>query len=116
MYAVVEQVAREDPAALRNSCQSHGGTWEFMDRVVDQLRRYDSRWGYNWKRGVVGDPSHDVVDYNWGSHSDEGTTEVYIVDIIGGHCGSNPTPGWFDVTDATIQSGAIGRWTGRGRF
>jgi hypothetical protein len=116
MSAVVEQVAREYPAALRNSCQSHGGTWEFMDRVVDRLRQYDTRWGYNWKRGVVGDPSHDVVDYNWGSQADEGTTQVYIIDIIGGHCGSNPVPGWIDVTDATFGGGSIGRWTGRGRF
>jgi hypothetical protein len=116
MSGVVQQVAREYPAALRNSCQSHGGTWEFMDRVVDRLRQYDTRWGYNWKRGNVGDPSHDVVDYNWGSQPDEGTIQVYIIDIIVGHCGPNPSPGWLDVTDVTFNSGTIGRWTGRGRF
>jgi hypothetical protein len=57
-----------------------------------------------------------VVDYNWGSQADEGTTQVYIIDIIGGHCGPNPVPGWIDVTDATFGGGSIGRWTGRGRF
>ncbi|MDP1571245.1 MAG: hypothetical protein Q8L86_14725 [Vicinamibacterales bacterium] len=116
MYAVVVQIAAEYPAALANSCQEHGGTWEFMDRLVDRLRTYDTRWGYNWKRGVVGDPSLDVVDYNWGNNPDEGTTEVYIVDVLAGHCGSNPQPAWFDVTGATAAGGAIGRWTGRGRF
>ena len=30
--------------------------WEFMDRVIDALRLEDTRWGYNWKRGDVGDP------------------------------------------------------------
>ena len=116
MSFVVQDVANQYPGALRNSCQDGGGTWEFMDRVVDRLRQYDTRWGYNWKRGNVGDPSKDVVDYHWGSGPDESSTEVYIIDIIGGHCGSNPSPTWIDVTDVTYNNGAIGRWTGRGRF
>ena len=56
--SVVQQVAAARPDLLRNSCQEHGGTWGFMDAVVDTLRTYDTRWGYNWKRGNVGDPSH----------------------------------------------------------
>ena len=114
--SVVEQVAREYPAALRNSCQDHGGTWEFMDRVVDRLRTFDTRWGYNGKRGNANDPSHDVVAYNFGSQADQGTTEVYIIDIIIGHCGNSPGPAWIDQTEATRQSGTIGRWISRGRF
>ncbi len=116
MFHVVQQVALEYPNALGNSCQDHGGTWEFMDRLVDRLRTYDTRWGYNWKRGVVGDPSLDVVDYNWGNNADEGSTQVYIIDVIAGHCGSNPQASWIDVTDVTFGGGSIGRWTGRGRF
>ena len=87
-----------------------------MDRVVDALRQHDTRWGYNWKRGNVGDPSMDVVDYHWGRGQSENSTEVYIIDIIGGHCGGSPSPAWIDVTEATRQGGTIGRWTGRGRF
>ncbi len=113
---VVQQVAAARPDLLRNSCQEQGGSWGFMDAVVDTLRTYDTRWGYNWKRGNVGDPSMDVVDYQWGAGRDEGSTQVYIIDVIGGHCGSNPTPGWNDVTAVTAAGGSIGRWTGRGRF
>ncbi|WP_396624747.1 hypothetical protein [Luteitalea sp.] len=116
MLWVVEEVARQYPSALRNSCQDHGGTWEFMDRVVDRLRQFDTRWGYNGKRGNSSDPSHDVVDYNWGSERDEGTTNVYIVDIIVGHCGNGPAAAWIDQTEVTRSQGTIGRWTGRGRF
>ena len=87
-----------------------------MDQVVDTLRTYDTRWGYNGKRGNANDPSKDVVDYHYGAGPDEGTTEVYIIDIIGGHCGATPSPIWNDVTDVTLQSGTIGRWTSRGRF
>jgi hypothetical protein len=116
MSGTVAKLASEHPDAFRNSCQDHGGSWDFMDLVVDELRRHDTRWGYNWKRGNVGDPSKDVIDYHWGRGDDEGSTEVYIIDIIGGHCGGNPYPLWNDVTDATYGSGTVGRWTGRGRF
>ena len=116
MSHVVQQVANARPDLLRNSCQEHGGSWGFMDLVVDTLRTYDTRWGYNWKRGNVGDPSHDVIDYHYGSGGDEGSANVYIIDIIGGHCGNNPVPTWADMTDVTRSQGTIGRWTGRGRF
>ena len=49
--------ARE-PGRTANSCQEHGGSWQFMDQVVDTLRTYDTRWGYNGKRGNANDPSN----------------------------------------------------------
>jgi hypothetical protein len=113
---IVAAVARANPAALQNSCQDSGGSWQFMDQVVDTLRTYDTRWGYNGKRGNANDPSKDVITYNYGSGADEGSTQVYIVDIIGGHCGSTPSPIWTDVTEVTLNSGTIGRWISRGRF
>jgi hypothetical protein len=116
MFHVVQQVANSRPDLLRNSCQEHGGSWGFLDLVVDTLRTHDTRWGYNWKRGNVGDPSMDVIDYHYGSGPDEGSTNVYIIDIIGGHCGPSPSPVWNDVTEVTRQGGTIGRWTSRGRF
>lgn len=116
MFHVVQQVARARPDLLRNSCQEHGGSWGFLDLVVDTLRTYDTRWGYNWKRGRVGDPSMDVIDYHYGAGSDEGSTNVYIIDIIGGHCGPSPNPVWNDVTEVTRRQGTMGRWTSRGRF
>lgn len=114
--SVVNAVAAANPALLRNSCQDHGGSWQFMDLVVDTLRTYDTRWGYNGKRGDVNNPSHDVVTYHHGPGPDYGSTAVYIIDVIGGHCGSNPVPTWGDVTDATYNGGSIGRWISRGRF
>ena len=110
MHHIVQQVAREHPGALRNSCQSRGGSWEFMDRVVERLRAIDGRWGYNCKRGNCGDVSHDVVDYYRGRGSPHGSTDVQIFDIIGGHCGRNPQPTWIDQTSATRRAGTIGRW------
>lgn len=108
--ALVRQVADQFPAALRNSCQDHGGSWEFMDRAVDALRAKDGRWGYNAKRGFMNDPSHDVVSYFYlNGSSIHNRHEVYIFDIIGGHCGSTPVTQWGDVTDVTFNAGSIGR-------
>lgn len=113
MAHVVAEIAASHPGALRNSCQEHGGSWEFLDLVVDALRAHDTRWGYNWKRGHVGDPSLDVVNYHWGPGEDEGSTDVYTFDVIIGHCGDQPAAAWIDLTD---PHGAGARWTGRGRF
>jgi hypothetical protein len=107
MSDVVDAVARNYPSDFRNSCENP--TWLF--RLVQELRRYDTRWGLNWKRGRVGDMSMDVVDYNFSADPDEGTTNVYIIDVIGGHCGPSPSPAWIDNTEATRRAGTIGRWT-----
>ena len=46
-----------------------------MDTLVDTLRLEDTRWGYAWKRGVVGDPLQDLVAYNWSYGSRRGQPE-----------------------------------------
>jgi len=116
MSATVQALASAYPTLLENSCQDTGGNWEFMDLLVDELRLVDLRWGYNWKRGVIGDPSEDVVDYHYGPGDSEGSEDVYIIDVIVGHCGPSPSPGWGDQTQATLDAGTIGVWTGRSRF
>lgn len=108
--ATVRAVAGAYPSALRNSCQEHGGSWEFMDRVVDALRSQDGRWAYNAKRGNMNDTSLDAISYFWGAGDGfNGSTQVYIFDIIAGHCGSTPGTFWGDVTDITYSSGTVGR-------
>jgi hypothetical protein len=116
-FSIVAQVFAQRPDLLHRSCQEHGGSWEFLDLVVDTLRLEDSRFGYNCKRGNCNDPSQDIVAYDYGSGpQEEGTPEVYIIDVMLQHCGANPSPAWIDQTGITISSGTIGRWTSRGRF
>jgi hypothetical protein len=109
--SVVQRIAAQYPGDLFNSCVEHGGTNAFMYRVLQALRRYDPRWGLNWKRGNRGDLSQDIVTYHFGPGPDEDSIDVYIIDIIGGHCGSRPYPVWIDQTEATRAGGTIGRWT-----
>jgi hypothetical protein len=112
-FYIVHQVAQQFPGALLNSCQEHGGSWEFMDRVIDALRLEDTRWGYNWKRGIPGDPSLDVIVYNYSAGPDEGNGNVYALDIILGHCGPSPSPAWINISGV---GGAGAAWTSRGRW
>lgn len=112
--AVVDQVAAEHPDWLQGSCVEQGGNNEFLFEVVRRLRMQDDRWGLNWKRGVIGDMSQDVVDYHYGEGVSEESTDVFIIDIIGGHCpkdGTPPQPAWIDVTQATLDGNTVGMWT-----
>lgn len=109
--AVVNQVAAAYPGDLYHSCTEHGGNNVFMYRVLQALRQRDSRWGLNWKRGQRNDLSQDIINYNYGGGPDEDSTSVYIIDIIGGHCGPRPAPAWIDQTEETRRHGTIGRWT-----
>ena len=114
--AVVRQLAADRPDLLAESCVARGGNTAFLFELVRRLRAIDPRWGLNWKRGNVGDLSLDVVDYFWAPGEPvEGRTEVYIVRVIANHCpvGDEPPagPAWIDLTQATVDAGAIGRWT-----
>jgi hypothetical protein len=109
--AVVEQLAAERPDLLNQSCHETGGNNRFMFEAVRRLRARDNRFGLNWKRGLVGDLSQDIVNYNPTDGPDEGNRNPYIIDIIGGHCGPRPSAAWIDQTAATRNAGTIGIWT-----
>ena len=53
----------------------------------------------------------DVIGYYRGPDANNynNSSDSYIIDIIGGHCGSTPSSIWSDVTDVTYESGTLGR-------
>ncbi len=111
--ALIAQLFNERPDLVARSCQPESGgngTWEYMEFVVDRLRLKDTRWGFNSRRGVVGDVARDEVAYHWGSGPDEGSRDTYAWDIMVSHCGASPSPSWQDVSDL----GTL--WVSRGRF
>lgn len=118
LRSVVEQAARDMPGQLANSCVEHGGNNRFLFELTRRLRAIDNRWGNNIKRTNQG-LSQDVVTYNNSALPDEGvrtgptsaTLNMYMYDVIGGHCGSNPGPNWQEVHSATIAKGEAGQWT-----
>ena len=118
LRSVVEALANERGDLLRNSCVEHGGNNRFLFELTRRLRAIDNRWGNNIKRTNQG-LSQDVVTYNNSALPDEGvrtgptsaTLNMYMYDIIGGHCGGNPGPNWQEVHSATIGKGEAGQWT-----
>ena len=107
---VVLEVANQYQQAFRNSCQDAGGTWEFLDRLIDRLRLIDLRFGYNGRRGDPNFVGRDEVAYHYGAGASANSRDVYVWDVIAGHCGSNPQPNNLDMT----EFGGI--WLTRGRF
>jgi hypothetical protein len=91
----------------------------WLDRMVSRLRDYDTRFGYNKKptRGPAdngGFPviaAGDEITYFAGAGVAEGSHDVYVIDILFGHCGPNPE---LTYRDFTGQEDAI--WTGLGLF
>jgi hypothetical protein len=115
MAGIVAEVAAQYPGAIRNSCQEHGGSWEFIDRLVNRLRQFDTRWGYNCKRGNCPDISQDVVAYHAGAGPEvNGVAETYTVDVIGGHCGPSPAAWWSP--HQYIPGPGAARWHNRFQF
>ena len=97
---VVQDVADRCPGLV---LQDHA----FTDAVATVLNQQDARWGRNGKRGNVNDPSHDALAFR---NPQSRAGGVSIVDIIVGAGGQFATPGWQDVTQATIDGGTIGAW------
>jgi len=64
--------------AVHPSDGTPDGNLTFCRRVVSRLREEDDRWGLNWKRGVIGDPSLDVIAFRYGPTD----YDARIVDII----------------------------------
>ena len=107
---LIIHLAATHAAALADSCIEEGGSWDFMDIAVEELRKTDTRWGYNCKRGDCGHISIDVVNYHWGAGSSQGSAQVYPIDIISAVCpGGSQSPSWTDQS-AAVEAGAAVAW------
>jgi hypothetical protein len=91
----------------------------WQDRVIDAFRQRDTRWGYNGKptrtaadnNGVPVVAAGDESAYHYSAGPDQGSFDVHLVDMLGGHCGPTPTITWRVFTGEEP-----GFWTGAGRF
>jgi hypothetical protein len=90
----------------------------WQDQVIDAFRQRDSRWGYNGKptrtaadnSGVPVTAAGDEAAYHYGAGPDQGSFDVYLVDMLVSHCGS-PSLTWRVFTGEEP-----GFWSGAGRF
>jgi hypothetical protein len=119
--AQIRQWTNERPDLFARQCEAGvkyvNSPWQ--DFIVDRLRQSDPRWGYNGKptrtaadnggRPVVA--AGDELAYFYGTGNAQGSTDVYLVDILLGHCGPSPQLTWRVFTGEEP-----GFWSGAGRF
>lgn len=118
----IERLAAARPDLLTQQSCPRGlkyVTNPWLDYMVDELRKLDTRWGYNAKPnrsaadngGVPVVAAGDEVTYHFGAGPDEGSPDVYPIDILQNHCGATPS-----VTFRVFTGEEPVRWTGAGRF
>lgn len=91
----------------------------WQDRMIDRLREYDTRFGYNGKptrtaadnNGVPVIAAGDEFTYFAGAGIAQGSRTVYAVDMLFNHCG--PTP---ELTFRNFTGEEEAFWSGAGRF
>jgi hypothetical protein len=121
IQALIARIHAENPGLISQSCPT-GRKYEnnpWQDRIVDRLRQYDTRFGYNGKptRSAVdnnGFPviaAGDEITFFAGGGTAQGSPNVWAIDILQDHCGVNPE---LTFRNFTGQEDAF--WTGAGRF
>jgi hypothetical protein len=121
---LIQSINAERPELLRSQSCPQGLKYinnPWQDFILDRLRAVtgDPRWGYNAKptrtandnNGVPVIAAGDEIAYYYGSGNAQGSDQVYLIDILEGHCGSNPNLTWRVFTGEEP-----GRWTSAGRF
>ena len=120
--AFTQQVANARPDLLVQQSCPNGLKYQnnpWLDYMVDQLRTLDTRWGYNGKptRSAAdngGQPviaAGDEVAFHYGAGPDQNSPQVYLIDLLEGHCGSSPR-----LTYREFTGEEPGFWTGAGRL
>lgn len=100
----LEAYAAAHPTELAESCQDVYGppAWAFLDGFVNYMRSLGGdgeRVGWNGKRGVTSDPSEDAISIWYGVMPPiNGGNDVFVIDIIAGHCGPSPSVTWNNVS------------------
>lgn len=108
---VVQRVHNQNPGLIQ---KPH----EFTNAVAYELWKENPSWGHNIKRGTQG-LSEDAVCLLDNASPLKVTVQgspnfgrgIYVVDIIGGSGGPNPTPAWIDQTQATLNGGTTADWS-----
>lgn len=121
IQGLVANINATNPGLMANSCPT-GRKYEtnpWLNFIVDTLRLYDTRFGYNGKptktaadnNGFPVVAAGDEITFFAGAGQGEGSRAVYAIDILFNHCG--PTP-QLTYRNFTGQEEAF--WTGAGRF
>jgi hypothetical protein len=121
VQALMTRIHNENPGLINQSCPAGlkyvNNPWQ--DRIIDRLRQYDLRFGYNGKPtktpeengGFPVIAAGDELTFFAGAGTAQGSRVVYAVDMLFNHCGDRPEITWRNFTG---EEEAF--WSGAGRF
>jgi hypothetical protein len=109
IWPLLQRIHNENPGLLAQSCPNPNSKYinnPWLDRMVDRLRQYDRRFGYNGKPtrgpgdngGLPVIAAGDEITYFSGSGPAQGSRNVHVIDILFGHCGDRPELTYRDFT------------------
>jgi hypothetical protein len=122
IQALLVRINAENPGLLVTGSCPNGRKYEnnpWQDRMIDRLRQYDTRFGYNGKptrtaadnNGFPVIAAGDELVFFAGAGTAQNSRNVHAVDMLFNHCG--PTP---ELTFRNFTGDEEAFWTGAGRF
>jgi hypothetical protein len=122
IQSLIARINAENPSLLVTGSCPTGRKYEnnpWQDRMVDRLRQYDTRFGYNGKptrtaadnNGFPVIAAGDEITFFAGAGVAQGSRSIYAIDILFNHCG--PTP---ELTFRNFTGEEDAFWSGAGRF
>jgi hypothetical protein len=124
--ALINRIHNENPGMLAQQCPN-GRKYEnnpWQDRIVDRLRQYDTRFGYNAKptrtavdnNGFPVTAAGDEITFFAGAGTAQGSPNVHAFDILSDHCGVRPSQDVFrNIAPEPAVWTSVGRFTGDAR-
>jgi hypothetical protein len=118
--ALVNRIHNENPGLLSQSCptgrQYENNPWQ--DRIIDRMRQYDTRFGYNAKPtrtaadngGFPVIAAGDEISFFAGAGNAQGSSQTYTFDMLFSHCGTPQQNVFRNISPEPSI------WTGAGRF
>ena len=82
-FSIVQKVARDYPELLAKSNNKDAKNWEFLEKLVEELRKADTKWGfYHRTQHNLQEASLDAVAYYCGTGNGNGSSDLRFVDVI----------------------------------
>lgn len=122
IQGLVQRINNENPGLLVTGSCPTGRKYEnnpWQDRMLDRLRQYDTRFGYNGKptrtaadnNGFPVIAAGDEITFFAGAGAAQGSRSVFAIDILFNHCGTTP-----ELTFRNFTGEEDAFWSGAGRF
>ena len=105
--SVAKQVAKDYPDLLAISNNKDAKDWRFLEKLVEELRKVDTKWGfYHRTEHNLQEASLDAIAYYCGEGEGNGSSDLRFYDVIS----SKLKIGWLKDEDRSRSHPDKGYW------